>query len=154
MPKVRKAELSFLYVTRRLVLFYISSKYHKSIPKGLWLTERTQNYDLKSGDNAKSKKGRVVILVCDTSSSPVLHFCQVLSKYSKGYSVTEQTRNLFQTKQREITPKLRKPESCHSCTRQVVWSCFIFLPSIIKNIPKASLTYRADTKSMGYHCQI
>ena len=29
-------------------------------------------------DNTKSKKGRVVILVCDTSSGPVLHFYQVL----------------------------------------------------------------------------
>ena len=38
------------------------------------------------GDNSKSKKGRVVILVCDTLSGPVLHFYQVSSKYSKGYS--------------------------------------------------------------------
>ena len=30
--KVRKAELSFLYY---LVLFYISTKYEKNIPKGL-----------------------------------------------------------------------------------------------------------------------
>ena len=34
------AELSFLYVTRRLVLFYISTKYHKNIP---------QVFDLQSG---------------------------------------------------------------------------------------------------------
>ena len=69
-------------------------------------------------DNAKSKEGRVVILVRDTSSGPVLHFCQVPSKYSKGYSnyradkksFTEQTRNLFQIKQRRITPKVRKAE--------------------------------------------
>ena len=59
-PKVSKAELSFLYVTAHLVLFYISAKYHQNIPKGI--------------------------------------------------PVTEQTRNLFQTKQREITPKVRKPE--------------------------------------------
>ena len=58
--KVRKAGLSFLYVTCCLVLFYISAKYHQNIPKGI--------------------------------------------------PVTEQTRNLFQTKQREITPKVRKPE--------------------------------------------
>ena len=43
MPKVRKAELSFLYVTHRLVLFYISAKYHQNIPKGIRVTERTQN---------------------------------------------------------------------------------------------------------------
>ena len=38
------------------------------------------------GDNSKSKKARVVNLVCDTSSCPDLHFYQVSSKYSKGYS--------------------------------------------------------------------
>ena len=41
---------------------------------------------ITKGVNAKSKKGRVVILVHDTSSGPVLHFYQVSSKYSKGYS--------------------------------------------------------------------
>ena len=60
MPKVRKAELSFLYMTCLLFMFYISTKYHQNIPKGI--------------------------------------------------RVTEQTLNLFQTKQREITPKVRKPK--------------------------------------------
>ena len=36
-------------------------------------------------DNAKSKKGSFAILVHDTSSCP-LHFYQVQSKYSEGYS--------------------------------------------------------------------
>ena len=35
MPKVRKAELSFLYATGRLDLFYISTKYHQNIPKSI-----------------------------------------------------------------------------------------------------------------------
>ena len=39
-PKVRKAEL-FLYTTRRLILLYISTKYHQNIQKGI--TEQTQN---------------------------------------------------------------------------------------------------------------
>ena len=38
------------------------------------------------GDNAKSKKGRVVILVRDTSSHPVLYFYQVPSNYFERYS--------------------------------------------------------------------
>ena len=42
-PKVRKPMLSFLYETRRLVLFYIFTKYHKNILKVIWLTERTEN---------------------------------------------------------------------------------------------------------------
>ena len=33
----------------------------------------------------KLKKGRVVILVCDMLSHPVLHFYQVPSKYSEEY---------------------------------------------------------------------
>ena len=57
--------------------------------------------DITKGDNARSKKGRVVILVRDKSSGPVLHFYQVSYKYSE-----------------------------------------------------VSLTYRADTKSMDYNCQI
>ena len=42
-PKVRKPELSFLYTISHLVLFYISTKYHQNIPKGIHVTERTQN---------------------------------------------------------------------------------------------------------------
>ena len=41
-PKVRKPELSFLYATCHLVLFYISTKYHQNILKGICVTERTQ----------------------------------------------------------------------------------------------------------------
>ena len=43
-PKVRKAELSFLYTTRCLVLFYISTKYLQNIPKGIQVTERTRSF--------------------------------------------------------------------------------------------------------------
>ena len=77
--KVRKTELQFLYATCHLVLFYISTKYHQKIPKGIGVTERTQN--------------------------------------------------LFQTKQREITPKVRKPELSFL---YMTLSCSTFLPSIIK----------------------
>ena len=78
-------------MTCHLVLFYISTKYHKNIPKGLWLTEQIRNQWIitvrhNKGSNTKSKKGRVVILARDMSSGPVLHFYQVSSKYSKGYT--------------------------------------------------------------------
>ena len=90
-PKVRKTELSFLYATRRLVC----STFLESIIK---IFQRV--FDLQSGheisgsslsnitkgDNTKSKKDRIVILVRVTSSGPVPHFCQVPSKYSKRYS--------------------------------------------------------------------
>ena len=42
--KLRKAELSFLYVTSCLILFYISTKYQQNTPKvfKLQITEPTQ----------------------------------------------------------------------------------------------------------------
>ena len=52
----------------------------------------TYRADMKSflnktkSDNFKSKKARVVNLVCYMSSRPDLQFNQVSSKYSKGYS--------------------------------------------------------------------
>ena len=64
MPKVRKAELSFLYVTRHLVLFYNSARYHRNIPKGIRVTERTQNlFQIKQ---------RVITLKLERQSC---HFC-------------------------------------------------------------------------------
>ena len=62
-----KAESSYLYETCHLVLFYISTKYHQNIPKGI--------------------------------------------------RVTEWTQNLFQTKQREISPK---ESHFHSCTWHIL----------------------------------
>ena len=81
-------------------------------------------------DNAKSKKGRVVILVYNMLSQPVLHFYQIPSRYSKGYSSYRADINsTSKTKQRERTPKVRKPLlSFLHATR----SCSTFLPSTIK----------------------
>ena len=47
----------------------------------------TKSFSNKTkGNNSKSKKARVVNLVCDMSPRPDLHFYQVPSKNSKGYS--------------------------------------------------------------------
>ena len=43
------------------------------------------NSNKRRGDHSKSKKANIVILVCSTSSHPVLHFYQLSSKYSEGY---------------------------------------------------------------------
>ena len=40
----------------------------------------------RRGNTSKSKKARVVILVCTPSSRPVLYFYKASSKYSEGYS--------------------------------------------------------------------
>ena len=91
--ELKRQELSFLYATHHLVLFYITT----NLPNIIKIFQRV--FGLQKGheinglslsnitkaDNAKSKKGSVVIFVHDPSSGPVLHFCQVSSKYSKGY---------------------------------------------------------------------
>ena len=42
--KSKKGRLSFLYVTCRLVLLYISTKYHQNIPKGIQVIEQTRSF--------------------------------------------------------------------------------------------------------------
>ena len=69
--------------------------------------------NITKGDNAKSKKGRVVILVCDMSSGPVLHFCQVPSKYSKGYSS-------YRTDKKSISNKTKGDNSKSKKARVVI----------------------------------
>ena len=91
--------------------------------------------NITKGDNSKSKEGRVVILVRNTSSCPILEFYQVHQNILKGIPVTEQMRNLFQTKQREITPQVRKPELSflYATLRPVL---FYISTKYHKNIPK------------------
>ena len=64
--------------------------------------------NITKGDNAKSKKGRVVILVRDTSSGPVLNFCQIPSKYSKGYSSYRADTKSFSNKTKNYNSKSKK----------------------------------------------
>ena len=91
--------------------------------------------NITKGDNTKSKKGRVVILVCDTPSGPALYFCQVPLKYSKGYSSYRVGINFFQIKQRVITPKVRKAELSflYKTSRLVL---FYISTKYHQNIPK------------------
>ena len=48
--------------------------------------DKKSKSNTRMGDNSKTKKAEVAILVCDISSSPVLHYYQVSSKYSKECS--------------------------------------------------------------------
>ena len=48
--------------------------------------DKKSNSNKRKGDNFKSIKAEVAILVCDMSSDPVLYYYQVSSKYSKECS--------------------------------------------------------------------
>ena len=64
--------------------------------------------NITKGDKGKSKKGRVVILICDMLSGPVLHFCQVPSKYSKGCSSYRADTKSFSNKTKGDNSKSKK----------------------------------------------
>ena len=145
MPKVRKAELSFLYATRHLVLFYISTKYHQNIPKGIRVTELTRNQfkNKTKGDNSKRKKARTVTLACDVSSRPVLHFYRILSKCSEALSNITKGDNAKS-----------KKGSVVILVRDAFFHPVLRFYQVLSKYSKGYLSYRADTKSIHNHCQI
>ena len=106
--------------------------------------------NITKGDNAKSKKGRVAILVHDMSSAPVLHFSQVPSKYSKGYSSYRADEKSISNKTKGDNSKSKKAKlSFLHVTRCLV--LFYISTKNHKNIPKG--LYREDI-SIDNHCQI
>ena len=85
--KVWKREFSFLYVTHRHDLFYITVKYHDYIPKGIQVTEQTHIYIKKHqrGDNSESIKARALIFVhivmtCSTQMWSIIKIFQTVFK--------------------------------------------------------------------------
>ena len=82
-----KARVVILARDIRYDLFYITVKYDY-IQKGIQVTERTRICIKKhqKGDNSESIKVGALIFVRYTSSGPVLHNCEVSSKYSEPYS--------------------------------------------------------------------
>ena len=58
-----------------LQFYKVTSKYSEGYSS--YRADEKSISNKTKGDNSKSKKARVVILVCDTSSGPVIHFYQV-----------------------------------------------------------------------------
>ena len=59
-----------------ILLFYkVPSKYSEGCSS--YRTDKKSISNKTKGDSSKSKKARIVFLVCDMSSGPVLHFYQV-----------------------------------------------------------------------------
>ena len=146
----RKPELSFLYATCRPTLFYIFSKYHQNIPKGIktYRADKKQctiTVSITKGDNVKTKKGRVVILAHDTSSHPVLHFYQVPSKYSKGYLS-------YSADMKSISNKTKRNNSKSQKARVVILECdrsshpVLHFYQVSSKYSKGYSSYRADKK--------
>ena len=72
--------------------------------------------NITKGDNSKSKEGRVVILVRNTSSCPILQFYKVPSKYSEGYS-------RYRADKKSISNKTKGDNSKSKKARVVILVC-------------------------------
>ena len=68
--------------------------------------------NITKGDNSRSKENRVVILVRNTLSCPILQFYKVPSKYSEGYSS-------YRADEKSISNKT-KVDNCKSKKARVV----------------------------------
>ena len=93
--KVWKAELSFLYATCCLVLFYISAKYQWNIPKGTGVTERTRNlFQIKQTMiTPKVRKPELSILYATCHLVLIYISTNYHQNIPKGIQVTERTRS-------------------------------------------------------------
>ena len=82
-PKISKAELLFLCMTRRLNVLSKCMKFHLNICNGYQVIERTRfcDYLCYKGDNLKNTHARVMVLVHDTSSQCALQMYEVSLKY-------------------------------------------------------------------------
>ena len=86
----KKPKVSFLYVMSSgpvLHYYQVSSKYSKECSTYIVDTKSIHiQCQIYQKETTPKVRKAVVILVHNMSSGPVLHFCQVPSKYSKGYS--------------------------------------------------------------------
>ena len=85
-PYPSKICIKFLHATSCLVLFYIPTKYHQNIPKCIRVEDMKSISNKIKGNNSKSKTVRVVILVCDMLSCPVLHFYYQCLPFTDTYA--------------------------------------------------------------------
>ena len=93
-PKVRKPVVILVrnMPSCPVLHFYqVLSKYSERY--SCYRADMKSNSNTIRGDNTKSKKAKVVILVRVRLSRTVLHFHQVSQKYSKGIQLTVRTRN-------------------------------------------------------------
>ena len=142
-----------------LQFYKVPSKYSEGYSS--YRAEEKSTSNKTKGDNSKSKKARVVILVRDTSSGPVLHFYQVSLKYSKGLKPSKYSEGYssYRADEKSTSNKTKGDNSKSKKARVVIrvrdtssGPVLHFYQVSLKYF-KGSLTYRVDTKSMDNHCQ-
>ena len=94
-PEVYGQELQFLCCACRLLMLYISMKFHENILKGFQVIERTHNDNCKisMGNNYKTVKTRVKVLVFYMSLMMFYISMKFHDKILRGFQVIELTQN-------------------------------------------------------------
>ena len=111
-PKISKAELWFLCMTRRLIVLCNCLKFYLNNFNGCQLTELTRNCITNDQREITPKISEAELwCLCMTHRLIVLYNCMKfhLNNFN-GCQLTERTRNSIANDQREITPKISKAE--------------------------------------------
>ena len=130
-PKISKAELWFLCMTRCLIVLYNCMKFHLNNFNGCQLTERTRNSIANDQRAITPKISKAELwFLCMRHRLIVLYNCMKfhLNNYN-GCQLTELTQNSIANEQREITPKISKAELwflCITCRLNVLYKCIKF----------------------------
>ena len=108
--------------------------------------------NITKGGNSKSKDGRIVILVRNTSSCPILQFYKLPSKYSEGHSSFRAAEKSTSNKTKVNNSKSKKAIVVILISDTLSGPVLHFY-EVSAKYSKEFFTYRADTKSMDNHCQ-
>ena len=78
-PKMYGEKLQFLWSAPRLMMLYISMKFHDTIWNDFQVIERTRNEhcQISKGNNSKNVWRKATVLVVCTSSDDALYFYEV-----------------------------------------------------------------------------
>ena len=110
--KILKPELWFLCMTHRLIMLNKCTKLHWKILNGLQVIQRTRNCIENNQREITPKILKPELwFLSMTHCLIMLNKCiKFYWKILKGFQVIQRTQNCIKNNQREITPKILKPE--------------------------------------------
>ena len=93
--KMYRQELQFLTFALRLMMRYISMKFHENILNGFWVLERIQSYHcrISKEDNSKSVWTRVTVFLCCARCLMSYISMKFHENILNGFRIIERTRN-------------------------------------------------------------
>ena len=130
-PKICKQELWFFSTTRNLIVLYKCTKFHWNNSYDFRVIKRSRNCMENNQREITHKILKPELwFLCMTHRLIMLNKCtKFYWKILNGFQVIQRTRNCIKSNQREITPKLLKPELWFLCMTHhlvVIYKCTKF----------------------------